>query len=90
LQWGKLAALPPAKDDVTEFVGPIKEKQAAIRKLLADKNWEELIPEIETRFLDTDGFRFWLDAQRFVVTALEGKVARRSKRQMKSSFSWRV
>jgi len=73
LQWSKLATLPPAKEGVTDFDGPPKEKQAAIRKLFADKNWEEMIPEIEARFLDTAVFRLWLDAQRFVVTALEAK-----------------
>ncbi|MGH7496399.1 MAG: type VI secretion system domain-containing protein [bacterium] len=74
LLWGKQTGLPPAdKEGVTQIDGPTKEKQSYIQNFFRENNWDELIPEIEVRCMDDERFKFWLEAQRFVVQALEGK-----------------
>ncbi|RMH96330.1 MAG: hypothetical protein D6681_12345, partial [Calditrichaeota bacterium] len=71
-RWSGLA-LPHSKANVTQIEGPNPQKQAFIANLVSRRQPEELIPEIEIRFLSDEGFPFWLDAQRYVVQALEKK-----------------
>lgn len=72
-RWGDLGGLPPAKDNVTQIEAPNQPKQNYIRKLVSNKDWDTLIPEIEANFLSRADFLYWIDAQRFVVKALEAK-----------------
>lgn len=77
LRWGKLG-LPEIKEKDGSKVainteGPNPTKQAALKEWLQNSEWEKLIPEIESKFLNDDGFRYWLDGQRYVVHALEQK-----------------
>lgn len=71
-RWGKLGA-PPNKGNVTQITAPNQPKQAYIDKLVSNKDYNTLIPEIEVNFLGKDEFVYWLDAQRFVVQALENR-----------------
>ncbi|MEO8232927.1 MAG: type VI secretion system domain-containing protein [Ignavibacteriota bacterium] len=73
LQWSSLV-LPSAVENVTSIAPP----NDVIRKLLNDwvsqSKWDVLIPRIELEFIkDNSEFRYWLDGQRFLVTALEKK-----------------
>jgi len=72
LRWGKLVK-PEAKEKVTQVEGPNKVKQEFILKHFNEKNWETLIPDLETNFIINEAFTFWLDAQRYVVHGLEKK-----------------
>lgn len=76
LRWSKLS-LPEFKEKeegkLTPIEGPIPEKQAAIRNWIANGEWDTLIPDVEIRFLNDEGFVYWLEGQRFVVQALEAK-----------------
>lgn len=67
LQWGNVTNSssdyfePPSKEQVKYFEDQYKVK-----------NWFELIPAIEYEFLNADsGFCYWLDAQKYVIKALE-------------------
>jgi type VI secretion system protein VasJ len=71
LRWGKITALPPHKENVTQLEPPNQPKQAFIEKLVRSRDFDTMIPEIEIQFLNKDEFLFWLDAQRYVVQALE-------------------
>lgn len=73
LQWSSLV-LPSAVETVTNIQPP----NDVILKLLNDwfsqGKWDVLIPRIELEFIkDNSEFRYWLDGQRFLVTALETK-----------------
>lgn len=72
LIWHNLG-LPPDKDKITEIEGPNKPRQDYIGKLFANQDWDALISTIEVDFLKQPGFKYWLDAQRLVVQALEQK-----------------
>lgn len=71
-RWGRLNA-PPSKDQVTQIEGPNEPKQNYIQKLISNKDYDTLIPEIEVNFLNRDDFLYWLDAQKFVCEALDAK-----------------
>ncbi|NUO83766.1 type VI secretion system domain-containing protein [candidate division KSB1 bacterium] len=76
LRWSKLT-LPDYKDKdegkITAIEGPTPEKQTAVKNWISNSEWEALIPDIEIRFLNDEGFVYWLDGQRYVVQALEAK-----------------
>ncbi len=76
LRWSKLA-LPEYKEKdegkITALEGPTPEKQTAIKNWIANSEWDALIPDVEIRFLNDEGFPYWLDGQRYVVQALEAK-----------------
>lgn len=71
-RWGKLN-LPPNTANVTQIEAPNQPKQNLIAKLLDSKEFDTLIPEIEVNFLNREDFLYWLDAQYYVVQALEQK-----------------
>ncbi|UCF63201.1 MAG: type VI secretion system domain-containing protein [bacterium] len=71
-RWGKLN-LPPNADNVTQIEAPNQPKQNLIMNLLNSKDFDTLIPEIEVNFLNREDFLYWLDAQFYVVQALEQK-----------------
>jgi type VI secretion system ImpA/VasJ family protein len=64
---------PPDKENMTQVEGPNEAKQNFITKTYNAKEWDILIPEIEVNFISNDTFTFWLDAQYYVVKALEQK-----------------
>lgn len=73
LQWSTLQ-LPTAEDKITGIEPP----NEIIRKLINDwfnsNNTDVLIPRIEVEFIkDNSEFRYWLDAQRYLVQSLEKK-----------------
>jgi len=73
LVWGKLT-LPPSNENITQIDPPNSVIQNKIREWFSSENWDVLIPRIELNFLNPDsGFQYWLDAQRYVVKALESK-----------------
>ncbi len=76
LRWSKLT-LPDYKDKdegkITAIEGPTPEKQTAVKNWISNSEWDALIPDIEIRFLNDEGFAYWLDGQRYVVQALEAK-----------------
>ncbi len=73
LQWGKIFHLPET-ENVTQIEPPNSIMQANIKKWFETSDWDTLIPRIEINFLKADSaFVYWLDAQRFVVRALEQK-----------------
>ena len=71
-RWGKLN-LPAITANVTQIEAPNQPKQNMILKLFESKDFDTLIPEIEVNFLNREDFLFWLDAQYYVVQALEQK-----------------
>lgn len=77
-RWSSMS-LPADK----EIAGPTVEKVNFIKNLVTNGEWDELVPEIEIRFLSENAgdecFRYWLDAQRYVVQALEQKGEKTSK-----------
>lgn len=71
LQWGKLIR-PADTDKVTQISAPNQVMQGKIREWFAAGNGDTLIPRVEINFLKGDTeFAYWLDAQRYVVKALE-------------------
>ena len=73
LVWDKLN-LPPSKENITQIDPPNAVIQNKIVEWYSNKDWDVLVPRIELNFLNPDsGFQFWLDAQRYVVKALEEK-----------------
>jgi type VI secretion system protein VasJ len=73
LQWGKLIR-PADTDKVTQISAPNQVIQGKIKEWFAAGNWDTLIPRIEISFIKGDTeFAYWLDAQRYVVKALEQK-----------------
>lgn len=76
LRWSKLT-LPDYKEKeegkITALEGPTPEKQNAIKNWISNSEWDALIPDVEIRFLNDEGFPYWLDGQRYVVQALEAK-----------------
>jgi type VI secretion system protein VasJ len=72
LRWSKLNQ-PADKDHITQVEGPNEPKQNFITKLYNNKDWDALIPELEINFITNDSFTFFLDAQLYIVKALEQK-----------------
>jgi type VI secretion system ImpA/VasJ family protein len=72
LRWSKLNQ-PADKDHITQVEGPNEPKQNFITKLYNNKDWDALIPELEINFINNDSFTFWLDAQWYIIKALEHK-----------------
>jgi|WetSurMetagenome_2_1015567.scaffolds.fasta_scaffold25311_3 type VI secretion system protein VasJ len=73
LQWGKIFR-PQETDGITQLEAPNSIMQTNIKKWYETSDWDTLIPRIEINFLKADSaFPYWLDAQRFVVKALEQK-----------------
>jgi len=72
LRWGKVSMIPN-KNNITQIAGPNQYKQEHIIKLVNNRDSNKLIPEIETNFLNNDEFLYWLDAQRYVIEALEAR-----------------
>jgi type VI secretion system protein VasJ len=73
LQWGKLSS-PPATDNVTQIEAPNQIIHGKIKEWFESNNWDTLIPRIEINFLKAESvFRYWFDAQRYLVKALEQK-----------------
>lgn len=73
LQWSTLQ-LPAAEDKISAIEPP----NEIIRKLIKDwfnsNNIDVIIPRIEVEFIkDNSEFRYWLDAQRYLVQSLERK-----------------
>ncbi len=69
MRWSK-AKQPPDKELVTQIEGPNEPKQNFILKLYNNKDWDTLIPNLESNFITNDSFIFWLDVQRFIVEAM--------------------
>jgi type VI secretion system protein VasJ len=78
LQWGRVIAAPADKAGVTEIEGPARPMQDQIRKLHAEGKWDDLVQKVEHQLLSQASFRYWLDAQRFVVHALTEKGGKHS------------
>jgi type VI secretion system protein VasJ len=71
LQWGRIFR-PPDTDRVTQIEAPNQIIQGKIKEWFAASSWDKLIPRIELNFLKGESeFQYWLDAQRYVVKALE-------------------
>lgn len=73
IQWGSLA-LPNSEEKITNIEPP----NDVIRKLLntwhTENKYDVLIPRVELEFLkDNSEFRYWFDAQKYLVEALENK-----------------
>lgn len=72
LQWGRVK-MPLEKDKITQLEGPNKQRQNFIQGLFANNDWDRLIANVEVDFLRHDWGKYWVDAQRLVVLALEQK-----------------
>ncbi len=73
LQWSKIIK-PPEIEKVTQIETPNQVIRTKIKEWFSGGNWDALIPRIELSFLKANSeFPYWLDAQRFVVKALEQK-----------------
>jgi type VI secretion system protein VasJ len=71
-RWGKLK-LPVSQDNITQIEQPNEQKQMYLQKLISSEDYDTLIPELETNFLNREEFPYWFDAQRYLVQALEKK-----------------
>ena len=75
LQWSSLA-LPSSEEKVTSIEPPNEIIRKLLKDWLSQNKYDVLIPRIELEFIkDNSEFRYWLDAQRYLVTALESKGA---------------
>jgi type VI secretion system protein VasJ len=73
LQWSKIIR-PSDTDKITQIEAPNQVIRGKMKEWFASSNWDTLIPRIEISFLKANSeFPFWLDAQRYVVKALEQK-----------------
>ncbi|QQS36592.1 MAG: type VI secretion system domain-containing protein [Ignavibacteriales bacterium] len=73
VQWGGLS-LPSAEEKITNIEPPNDVIRRLVKEWFTDNKFEVLIPRIELEFIkDNSEFRYWLDAQRYLVTALERK-----------------
>jgi len=74
LRWSAFTALV-AEGKLTMTDAPNAIKQAFLGEHFSNKDWSTIITDIESNFLsgDSDTFRYWLDAQRYIVLALEAK-----------------
>lgn len=73
LQWSTLQ-LPASEDKITNIVPPNDTIRRLIPQWFNENKFEIIIPRIELEFIrDNSEFRYWFDAQRYLVTALESK-----------------
>ncbi|HSL90929.1 MAG TPA: TssA family type VI secretion system protein [Ignavibacteriaceae bacterium] len=73
LQWSTLQ-LPVSEDNVTNIEPPNDTIRRLIPQWFNENKFEIIIPRIELEFIrDNSEFRYWFDAQRYLVTALESK-----------------
>jgi type VI secretion system protein VasJ len=76
LVWGRMGP-PPEENSVTQVSSPDSAIQNKFQEWLANKEWDKLIPAIESNFLDEEtGFRFWLRGQKHLCLALNQKGGR--------------
>jgi type VI secretion system protein VasJ len=76
LVWGRMA-LPPEENSVTQIGSPDSAIQNKLQEWLANREWDKLIPVIESNFLDEEtGFKFWLRGQKHLCFALDQKGGR--------------
>lgn len=69
--WGRLIP-PPEENKKTAIAAPDASVQNTLRDWFAAKKWDQLISAVERNFLDEDSsFKYWLDAQKYVIVALE-------------------
>ncbi len=73
IQWSGLS-LPSAEEKITSIEPPNDIIRRLVKEWFNENKYEILIPRIELEFIkDNSEFRYWLDAQRYLVTALERK-----------------
>lgn len=73
LQWSTLV-LPVSEDKITNIEPPNDIIHKLIKQWFNENKFDVLIPRIELEFIkDNSEFRYWLDAQRYLVHALENK-----------------
>jgi type VI secretion system protein VasJ len=68
LRWGRLVEAPPAQNGKTLVEPYLEQRKDFLAGLLEKRQFDRLVTEIETDFIDHP---FWLDLQRFLVTALD-------------------
>lgn len=92
LRWGALG-MPEIKEkdglkQAVAFEGPNAAKREALRSWFQNNEWDKLIPDIEIKFItdSEEGFRYWLDGQRYVVLALEQKGEKTKKAAQEIKF----
>lgn len=73
LRWSGLKIGPLRDERFTQIAAPAAAKREFLQQLFAAGNFKTLIPDVEITFLRTEEFVYWLDAQRFVVKALEAE-----------------
>ncbi len=73
IQWSNLT-LPAAEDNITNVEPPNEIIQKLIKDWFDENKIDLLIPRVELEFIkDNSEFRYWLDAQRYLVKSLEKK-----------------
>jgi type VI secretion system protein ImpA len=72
LRFGQIRYNGPDKIDQSMLEAPPSELRGELKKLAAEKNWDELL-EATQRAMELPCGRAWLDVQRYAVMALEGK-----------------
>ena len=76
IQWSNLA-LPASEENITNIEPPNEIIQRNIKTWFNENKFDILIPIVESEFIkDNSEFRYWLDAQRYLVSALEKKGGR--------------
>lgn len=68
LRWGRLVEAPPAQNGKTLVEPYLGARKDFLTGLLEKKQFDRLVVETESDFIDHP---FWLDLQRFLVTALD-------------------
>lgn len=73
IQWSTLQ-LPPSEENITNIEPPNDTIRRLIPQWFNENKFEIIIPRIELEFIrDNSEFRYWFDAQRYLVFALESK-----------------
>jgi type VI secretion system protein VasJ len=71
LVWGRLVA-PPEENKRTQVPAPDVTVKNTLKEWFVKGKWDKVISAVELNFLDEDSsIKYWLDAQKFVVEALE-------------------
>ena len=65
--WGKLTALPPSTDGMTQIQAPAPQVLSSIEAMLAEGNLQALVQNAEQK---VSQFIFWFDLNRWVAEAL--------------------
>ena len=68
-RWGLATPIPTDKN----LTGPNETKQNYLNQTFKKTEFDTVIADVETNFMNNDEFLFWLDGQRYVVQALEKK-----------------